>query len=461
MRSRHRAIVAAAAVLATMLSSGSTARAGGAQLWEIGTPDVGLAAAGWAARAEDAATVFKNPAGMSLLDTPQLELGLQATYGRFEFSSSSATTVAGDDGGNAVGLLPGGSVFWAQPVHDRVAIGVGVFSYIGSALNYDSGFVGRYHVDDTALIGLSFMPAVSVRLTDWLTLGAGFHVMVGLFNYEVAVNNPEPALDDGRLEVNDTDVGFGANAGILAQVTDRTRIGATYLSPVKLGFSMPTSFTGLGAVLTNSLGTSGLLDATLKADITVPQSVVVSVHHAFDARWAVMGNVGWQDWSRFGLIGIDVASTMPSSLTLDRSYKDTAHVAIGARYRPVEPWIFSTGFAYDSSSVGDANRTLDAPMGQSFRFGVGGEWQVVPAVQLGLAYTLAWFGDMPVDQTGGPLSGDVAGSFERTALHVIMMSLIWHVGATSTPPANPAPSGPSPASAPPTSPSPTSAPPAT
>ena len=41
-------------------------------LYEIGTPDLGLAAAGYAARAQDAATVLTNPAGMTRLDKSQL-----------------------------------------------------------------------------------------------------------------------------------------------------------------------------------------------------------------------------------------------------------------------------------------------------------------------------------------------------------------------------------------------------
>ena len=45
----------------------SSSQAGGLYLYELGTPDVGTAAAGWAARAQDAATVFTNPAGMTRL----------------------------------------------------------------------------------------------------------------------------------------------------------------------------------------------------------------------------------------------------------------------------------------------------------------------------------------------------------------------------------------------------------
>ena len=43
----------------------SKAAAGGISLYEVGTADVGLAAAGYTARAQDASTVFTNPAGMT------------------------------------------------------------------------------------------------------------------------------------------------------------------------------------------------------------------------------------------------------------------------------------------------------------------------------------------------------------------------------------------------------------
>jgi long-chain fatty acid transport protein len=67
-----RVLSAAAFVLAVF---GGTAWAGGISLYEFGSPDVGLAAAGYAARAQDASTVFTNPAGMSHLDASQVMAG--------------------------------------------------------------------------------------------------------------------------------------------------------------------------------------------------------------------------------------------------------------------------------------------------------------------------------------------------------------------------------------------------
>ena len=65
---------AAILVLASSLLSGSAA---GLWLYERGAPEVGTANAGVAARAQDAATVVGNPAGMTRLTEPQFMFTVQ------------------------------------------------------------------------------------------------------------------------------------------------------------------------------------------------------------------------------------------------------------------------------------------------------------------------------------------------------------------------------------------------
>ena len=77
--------------------------AGGILLYEMGTPDVGLASAGFAARAQDPATIATNPAGMTRIQGSEFLLGTQALYGDMEFSQDANTTVSGGNGGNVLG----------------------------------------------------------------------------------------------------------------------------------------------------------------------------------------------------------------------------------------------------------------------------------------------------------------------------------------------------------------------
>src|SRR5262245_22732679 len=91
--------------------------AGGLSLYEIGTPDVGLASAGYASRVQDASVVFRNPGGMGFLDGAQVQAGAQLTYGSVTFSPNGNTSarLGTDDGGNAIGALPAGGLFLAVP----------------------------------------------------------------------------------------------------------------------------------------------------------------------------------------------------------------------------------------------------------------------------------------------------------------------------------------------------------
>ena len=70
----------------------------------MATPDLGTASAGRAAAADNAATAFGNPAGMTRLDQSQMLVGIQPGYGITHFDKDNETTVSGGNGGNALGF---------------------------------------------------------------------------------------------------------------------------------------------------------------------------------------------------------------------------------------------------------------------------------------------------------------------------------------------------------------------
>jgi len=413
-------------VLAAVFTGGS-AWAGGISLYEFGSPDVGLAAAGYAARAQDASTVFTNPAGMSRLEKSQVLGGLQALYGNVEFSPNSATTTSGGDGGVAVGWIPGGSAFIVQKLNQDWSVGFGVLSYFGLAESYDDNWVGRYYVQKSTLIGLTLTPAVSYRVNNWLSVGAGLNIMYGYIDSEIAINNIGEARPDGQLKYDDSQWGYGANLGVLVEPKPGTRFGLTYLSEVKLDFGAVPEFSGLGPALELALRNSGLLTGSMDLGMTVPQMVMFSAYHEINRQWSVMGNAGWQDWSRFGKVDVGINSSTPTSLTVDSDYNDTWHVALGVQYRlAVEsPWVFSAGIAYDSSAVDDDKRSVVLPMGEAWRFALGAQYAFTPSLTLGAAYEFLWSGDMSVDQQRGPLAGRVAGDYGSTSFSFFALNLKW------------------------------------
>lgn len=410
----------AAVAVACAFAATRSAQAGGIMLYEIATPDAGLASAGYASRADDASTLFKNPAGMSQLQGTQVQGGLQALYGSVTFTPNASTSplLGGDDGGNAVGWLPGASLFVVTPIGEKVRVGFGTLSYFGLAEDYNDNWVGRYYVQESALLGMSLLPSISYEATDWVSIGAGLNAMYGYLDTQMAVNNAGIAAPDGQMSLKDRTWGFGANVGLLFKAGEKTRIGVTYLSALNLDFSDTPTFTGAGPA------NAPRLDLGTK----VPQSAMLSVHHSLNEKWALMADFGWQDWSQFGYVqaGVEGGATT----TLNLQYQDTWHGALGAQYRPSDKWTLSGGAAFDSSAVTSANRTVTLPMGQTWRFGLGAQYQLSKSVNIGAACTFMWAGDMSVNQTsalpvlaGG--RGDVSGSFDNAWFTVANLNLTW------------------------------------
>jgi long-chain fatty acid transport protein len=418
-------IMAVASLLPTLV------QAGGLSLYEIATADVGLASAGWAARAQDPATLLKNPAGMSLLEGNQFQGGAQLLQGGIAFSPSEGTSVAGNSGGNPVGTLPSVSMFYVHGLGEDFKVGLGMFSNFGLGMSYNSGWVGRYYAQNNTMIGLSVMPGLSYRINEKLSIGVAANIMVGYLNYSAAVNTRtigNPNAPDGQMAMNDTTVGAGGNIGLLYEPKKGTRLGVTYYSQIKLDFGATPTFTNLGTVGT-ALQTRGLLNKELDLGVTVPQSVMVSSYHEFTDRWAMMLDFGWQNWSQFGKVEVGVTGDQnnPNSIstTTNIDYQDTYHVALGNRYRINPAWLINSGFAWDSSMTKNQNYTVGLPVGQAYRFGLGAEWQASPTLNVAFSYEMAYGGDLPVNQNRGPLAGAVVGQFPSTYINFFQVSFIW------------------------------------
>jgi long-chain fatty acid transport protein len=402
------------------------ASAGGLIAYEFGTADVGLASAGYSARAQDASTVLTNPAGMTRLEGNQFLGSGQLDYGWTKFSISPGTSPALgiDDGDNAFGSngwFLGGGAFFSYSVSRDLKVGFGFTGNFGAALDYGDNWVGRYYVQQTTLVGLSLLPSIAYKVTDKLSLGASLNAMYGIYKNQVAVNNI--IGPDGQLKLDNDAWGFGFNLGALYEFTPSTRVGITYNSQVDLDFDAPVQFSGLSPGLSTLLANRGLLNATLDVGINVPQQVMGSIFHQLDDRWAVLGSVGWQQWSQFGQVQLGInSSTNPTSLTTNLDFKDTWHGAVGAQYRISEPWLLNFGVAYDSGyQSSSSNVSPLLPSNAAWRFGVGAENRVSKAIFWGVAVEYLYGGTLDTNITSTvPVAlggrGDLIGSYNTTGV---------------------------------------------
>ena len=142
-------------------------------------------------------------------------------------------------------------------------------------------------------------------------------------------------------------------------------------------------------------------------------------------RWAVMGDFGWENWSQFGKVDVSVVSATTTSLTTDIDYNDTYHVGVGTQYRLNPEWLLNGGFAYDSSMVSAANRSIALPVGAAYKFGMGADWLMNQNIKLGFSYEVSYGGNLSISQNRGPLAGQLNGEFKNVVAHFFAFTLNW------------------------------------
>src|SRR4051794_26290604 len=142
-----RTRIAAAIGGILMMLGASQAFAAGFALQENSGSGLGNAYAGGAASAEDASTVWFNPAGMSRLPN-QAVFAINGIGPSAKFSNGASVAATnqplGDNGGDAGSWAAVPNVYVVLPINKAWAFGLGVNAPFGLVTEYDDSFIGRF-----------------------------------------------------------------------------------------------------------------------------------------------------------------------------------------------------------------------------------------------------------------------------------------------------------------------------
>ncbi|MFC1779916.1 OmpP1/FadL family transporter [Thermodesulfobacteriota bacterium] len=400
-----------------------SSQAAGLWLYEQATPDMGSASAGRVALANDASTASVNPAGMTRLGRSQLLAGFQMLYVDTKFDTDFAE-FGGGDGGNAGGWVPAASFSYAHKVSPDLWLGISVGSFFGLGLDYGKSWAGRYYVQEAEFLTIGVNPGIGYKVNEQWSLGAGVSAVNSTLTQKTAIRNLGPNQADGQLKLEDDDWGFGYNLGVLYEPNEKSRFGLTYRSEIDFEYKDTASLRGLQPPLSGIANIVGLVGSKVDMEMSLPQAVMFSAYHRLTERLALLGNIGWQEWSSFGESSLSLSSEETTDLNLDRNFDDTWHFALGFQYQIDEPWLLSVGIAYDESPVSDSNRTPDMPLDRQWRYSTGIQYDFSEDITIGCAYELLDAGDAEIKQNRGPLAGAVEGDYSSNTIHFFNVNLI-------------------------------------
>jgi len=380
------------------------APAAGFQLWEQNASGIATAFAGSAAIADNASTIFFNPAGMTRLPGVQLSAGVTGVRPSFEFSNngSSGTGVlsglSGGNGGDAGGwhAVPNG-YFSVQLAPDWF-VGLGISAPFGLSTDYeDSGWIGRYQALKSEITTVNYNPSVAYKLSDKVSLGLGI-------NYQTIDAEMTNATPLGLYRVEGDDGAWGWNAGALFTLSPAMRVGLSYRS------SMNYTLEGTRSV--------GAASSSAKADLKLPDIFILSVWQQVSDRWEAMGDLSYTNWSTLNSLNIQHAGgTDVESF----NYKDSWRIAWGAAYKASDAWKLKFGIAYDQTPTRDGDRSARVPDNNRWWFSFGGQWNGGAYGVIDAGYAYLYLKETNIGQTRsfGPAgSSTLNGTYDSSA-HVL------------------------------------------
>jgi long-chain fatty acid transport protein len=415
---------------------------------------MGNAFAGGSAIAEDASTIYFNPAGMMRLDPGnQIIAGLHIVNTKADYTDNGSTAWDTTDlathpvfGGNpnaeagVTAFVP--NFYWATDVEEGIKFGIGVNSPFGLSTEYDEDWVGRYHAIESSVMTVNVNPAFAFNVTDKLDAGFGLNIqyvdarLTNDIAYDVlAGTGLDAAYGDGRVEVEGDGVGFGFNFGFLYEMDDGTRLGLAYRSKIdhKVDGTVNYSPSSLGsgpALAPLPVGTPIFNDGEARASLSLPETVSASFYRDIGTKWAIMGDWTWTRWSRFKELTYEFPGNIPGSSTTEENWGDSSRFALGANYRINPAWLLRVGAAYDNTPIPDEYyRTARIPGNDRTWATIGFNWQMTKSMALDVGYAHLFVDDTEIENAESSPSSDLAaatliGTYEAS-VDILSAQLVW------------------------------------
>jgi long-chain fatty acid transport protein len=447
-------------IFSVLAGATSGAQAAFFQLAENSPAGLGNAFSGGSAIAEDASTVWYNPAGLTQLSGSQLVIGAHYIMPSTKFHNGSTTlatlpvygsgNISGGDGGDAGEKAFVPNLYFARQLSDRMSIGLGINAPYGLATEYDGGWVGRYHALRSEIKTVNVNPALAFKASDSVSLGFGvsYQKMEATLTQAVdygsicaAVNlagggaTPYAACalrgaHDGDASVTADDKAWGFNLGALWQVSADTRIGAAYRSKIKhklKGNFDVTSPDALSAAAGVAL--ADIVDSGAKADVTLPATLSLSLNQALSPTWVLMADVTRTYWSKLPELRIVFDSSQPDSV-VTLNLKDVNRYSIGAKFVPGGAWTFQGGLALDQTPTPDETvRTPRLPDTDRKWFALGADYKSSGAWRFDVACARLVGSDVSINKTATStnencLRGNISGTY-TSSVNILSAQANW------------------------------------
>jgi long-chain fatty acid transport protein len=403
----------------------------------------GNAYSGAAAAAEDASTIYFNPAGMSLLPSGR-HISIGGHYiepsARFRNGTSTPATLFGGASSNLTSEQAGVSAlvpnaYFVMDWSPDMRLGLGISVPFGLTTEYSNDWVGRFQAIKSELMTININPSVSWKINDRLAIGMGLNYQninaeftsktnyaASVFSGVVAAGGGVPAATaaaagvatagqaEGLTTLKGKDAAWGWNTGIAFALSAQTRLAAAYRSRIKYSLEGTVKFDNRPAALA-----AAAPDGNIKLDVSMPDTLSLALSHLVNPRLQILGDVTWTGWkvlSKFEAVRTNSVPVSGSALlSIPYNWRNTWRIGIGANYQTTDRWMLKAGIAYDQTPTNNTDRGVRLPDGNRTWLSAGAKYRLSDSATLDFGYARLRVKDPGVNSNAGGVNQSSTAAF--------------------------------------------------
>lgn len=351
-------------MLVILVSGWSVGNCSGYLFMQQGGRANGMAGA-FVATANDASSIFYNPAGMSFMNTQQALIGANIYYqsGSFEGNSPiTHQTILGDLRSTSF-LMP--SLYYVRPINDKITGGIGIFRFF----NYDTEwkereqFGGRFVSQRSYLSTWSFNPAIAYNVNSKLGIALGIELREIKFNYEknipLLIHQYDAIFDIAHLLINSKkEWGVSFNFGAMYLLSDDIRIGLSYRHGMEKNIDAEAEFN----IVPISISSGGVEDTfsfpegavTVESNIVLPSVFSVGVAYQYYETLMIELDINWEKWDSMEELRFNFVDYPIYDMKIKKNYDNTFNVRLGLEKTLNSTYHLQAGYAFEKSPVSAA-----------------------------------------------------------------------------------------------------------
>jgi long-chain fatty acid transport protein len=363
----------------------------------------------------DGASVFFNPGAVAMLPQNYLQAGISPLA--FESTFNPSGTFAEYHTVNKIATPFTFYGVWG-PKSSNWKLGLGIYTPFGGLTDWGDNWPGKYALESLDLKTIFFQPTLSVKITDFMSIGAGFvynHADIDL-TQAIPVTNSSGA--DGQAHLSGTGKGYGWNAGIFFKTETGVTVGISHRSGVSTTFNGDAMFS-----VASSLQSNFPSPNSFNSTISLPATNSIGLGFYPTKQWTLAFDANIVGWSVFKTLAFNYKTTTPALTGADfpQNYQDAASLRLGAQYKPTDKLALRIGGGYATGAVPAGYVSPQVPDANRVYFTGGIGYKLAQNLNVDMSFEYEHL--LPRTQT--TIYTNLAGTYE-TNVYIPGISLSYH-----------------------------------